>query len=544
MPIKKETLTQSEICKKWIKNKHINPETLRAIKETGAIYKKLDKNCSSNKKDKENKSLNKNKNKNENEKKVKLTESYICKLWRLNKNINPRTSRAITSSGKIYKELEKNCSIISSSSSKTPSSPATPTTPAKSSSSSSKTPATPAKSSSSSSPSKSPVLISQGSQSRIKKINAIKKIHKLFIPYIKRVSVNIIDRINYFLIIRNHILSIKDTNNCLTLYNFDEKTNKPIYRIGKNIVLDKQIGTESSYGIVFLSHFKSNIKYGTRFDRINKFAVKITDQIEENKLELLVLKELTKQVIGLKCPHFPINYGSLKCDSSIKNKISNDFDIVKGKRGNKKYYPKLVNKNKLLYIQLNELASGDLYSILQSDKNFDIFNTFVQLILSIMFFHKCINAHHSDTHEGNFLYHKVKPGGYFHYNIYGEDYYLENKGYLWVIWDFGSYTPFKNSKEVNNFKFGEVFTQKPMINDYLIISQRLDKYENYLSSEFMNSNKLFIKDILIKKYKFEYDVKKLITIDIEILEYLVKNVSSFIKTKPSNIINKSPYIIK
>ena len=171
MPIKKETLTQSEICKKWIKNKHINPETLRAIKETGAIYKKLDKKCSS-KKDKENKPLNKNKN--ENEKKVKLTESYICKLWRLNKNINPRTSRSITSSGKIYKELEKNCSIISSSSSKTPSSPsktpsspskspATPTTPAKSSS---KTPATPAKSSSS----KTPALISQGSQSRIKKI--------------------------------------------------------------------------------------------------------------------------------------------------------------------------------------------------------------------------------------------------------------------------------------------------------------------------------------------------------------------------------------
>jgi hypothetical protein len=520
MPIKKETLTQKEICKQWMKNKNINPETLRAIKETGAIYKKLDKNCSSDKKDKP---LNKNKN----EKKVKLTESAICNLWRLNKNINPITSRAITTSGKIYKELAKKCSHISSSSIK----------PSSSSSSSIKPSSIKPSSSSSSS-------IKPGSQSRTKKINAIKKIHKLFIPYIKRVSVNIIDRINYFLIIKNHILSIKDTNNCLTLYNFDEKTNKPIYRIGKNIVLDKQIGTDSTYGIVFLSHFKSNIKYGTKFDRINKFAVKITDQMEENKFELLVLKELTKQVIGLRCPHFPINYGSLKCDSAIKNKISNDYDIVKGKRGNKQYYPKLVTKNKLLYIQLNELAAGDLYSILTSDKNFDIFNTFVQLILSIMFFHKCINAHHSDTHEGNFLYHKVKPGGYFHYNIYGQDYYLENKGYLWVIWDFGSYTPFKNSKEVNNFKFGEVYTQKPMINDYLIISQRLDKYQDYLSSEFMNINKLFINDILIKKYKWEYDVKKSTTIDIEILEYLVKNVSSFTTTKPSNIINKSPYIIK
>jgi hypothetical protein len=35
-----------------------------------------------------------------------------------------------------------------------------------------------------------------------------------------------------------------------------------------------------------------------------------------------------------------------------------------------------------------------------------------------------------------FLYHKIKKGGYFHYNIYGKDYYLENLGYLWIIWDF------------------------------------------------------------------------------------------------------------
>ena len=212
--------------------------------------------------------------------------------------------------------------------------------------------------------------------------------------------------------------------------------------------------------------------------------------------------------------------------------------------GNKQFYPKLVNKNKLLYIQLNELAAGDLLSIITSIKDIDILNSFVQLILSIMFFHKCINAHHSDTHEGNFLYHKVKPGGYFYYNIYGQDYYLENKGYLWVIWDFGSYTPFKNSKEVNNYKFGEVYTQKPMINDYLIISQRLNKYEDHLSYEFININKSFMNDILIKKYKWEYDVKKLASIDIEILEFLVKNVSSFITTKPLNIINTSPYIIK
>ena len=98
---------------------------------------------------------------------------------------------------------------------------------------------------------------------------SIKKIHKLFIPYVKRTSVNIIDRINYFIIMKKYVLSIKEKNNCLRLYNYDPITYKAIYRIGKKIILDKQIGTKSAYGIVFLSHFKSNVKYGTKFDKLN-----------------------------------------------------------------------------------------------------------------------------------------------------------------------------------------------------------------------------------------------------------------------------------
>ena len=71
-----------------------------------------------------------------------------------------------------------------------------------------------------------------------------------------------------------------------------------------------------------------------------------------------------------------------------------------------------------------------------------------------MFFHKYINAFHNDAHAGNFLYHRIKPGGYFHYNIYGQDFYLENIGFLWVIWDFGLIQPFSNSNLINNNKYG------------------------------------------------------------------------------------------
>ena len=52
--------------------------------------------------------------------------------------------------------------------------------------------------------------------------------------------------------------------------------------------------------------------------------------------------------------------------------------------------------------------------------------------------------YHSNSHWGNFLYHKIKPGGYIHYKIEGRDYYLENVGYLWVIWGFGLATSLTN----------------------------------------------------------------------------------------------------
>jgi hypothetical protein len=498
-------LTEKEICYKWLVNKTINPETSRKIKEDGAVYKKLNKLCSLNE---------------PNKKEVKKTNDDLCDKWLKNKTVNPETSRKIKEDGAIYKKLAKKCLSKSEDIDKY-----VFKTPIKIKS----------------------TIIKPKSSSETKKINAMKKIHKLFLPYINRSSINIIDRINYFLIIRNYILSIKEKNNCMKLYNIDEKTNKPIYRIGRNIILDRQIGSDSAYGIVFLSHFKSNVKYGTKFDKINKFAVKITDQINENKIELLVLKELTKKVIELKCPHFPINYGSLECNSTPKPKISDDYLVVKGKQGDKKLYPKFINKNRLLYIQINELATGDLYNNLISRENKDLPNSFVQILLSMMFFHKYINAHHSDTHEGNFLYHKIKPGGYFHYNLYGTDYYLENKGYLWVIWDFGSITPFQNSKQINNNKFGEVYTKLKIVYDYLNLIDRLNKFTDLLSPEFINICKLLKEEVFApynKQYNFEYDVNLFKKLDVEILEFLVKNVKSFRTKKPSDIINKTPYIIR
>jgi hypothetical protein len=116
-----------------------------------------------------------------------------------------------------------------------------------------------------------------------------------------------------------------------------------------------------------------------------------------------------------------------------------------------------------------------------------------------MFFNNYTKCYHNDAHSGNFLYHKITPGGYFHYNLYGKDFYLENIGFLWVIWDFGLIQPFSNSNLINNNKYGFGDPNIPIIKDYYKI----------IRSAFMNkSNNGDISD----KYKFGRDITEFIFI--------------------------------
>ena len=93
--LKNKKLTQKEICDKWLLNKNINPETLRKIKENGEVYKKLEKKCSLNQKEK--------------------PKKEICDKWLLDKTVNPETKRKIKENGDVYKELAKKCLVKSES---------------------------------------------------------------------------------------------------------------------------------------------------------------------------------------------------------------------------------------------------------------------------------------------------------------------------------------------------------------------------------------------------------------------------------------------
>lgn len=334
---------------------------------------------------------------------------------------------------------------------------------------------------------------------KIKEIGAIyKKLAKKCLDNKKQENYNLVERINYYLIIKKIIMSIKEKNNLISVYTNDKKTKENRYIIANQIILDKKVD-DSKLDIRYFSHLKTDIKYN------NKFIVKINNQNILNNNDLTISNILTNKVIKSKCPHFPICYGSLE-----SNNID-DFSIINDKH---------------LLLKIIELNNGDLDDYFETEKNIDIFNTISQLLLSIMFFHYYTKSSHLQCFSSNFQYHKIKPGGYFHYNIYGIDYYLKNKGYLWVISDYTYARKYNNGNIRVDYDF---ITLLSNYKEYLrnVDLKIISTLDDNLTFEYYN----------ITKYKYLYNV------NIEILKFLITNVKSFTKIKPSNIINEKPFII-
>lgn len=324
------------------------------------------------------------------------------------------------------------------------------------------------------------------------------------------------NRIKYYKIVSNYISrhSYNDPYNCINVKN-------SLIKIGTNIVLDKRIGSNSVWGLAFLSHYIKN--------NSNQliFATKIVDSsknnnlIEYNILKYLTLLNVEKQI----CPHFPLCYGTLKCDDISHSLIAKKIDL-----------DKLKNK-KLIFI-FSELANNSLNSLLKYNNNHKILlNAIAQIMISIMFFNNYTKSFHRDGHSGNFLYHQIKPGGYFHYVINGVDYYIENLGYLWVIWDFGLIVPFSKFK---NDDSNDYYTSRPINCDYIKTLSSIKKH-NRINNFTPNINSILR---TIHNYDFTYNLNMMPELINKILQSLqLYTENSLITSLPpkSKIINKKPF---
>ena len=89
------------ICDMWLNNPNINPETGKSIKKNGPIYKKLFKLCDEKKV--------KSKSKSDSSSNISSNTKKLCRNWLDNPTINPETGRKIKIDGPKYNYFKSLC---------------------------------------------------------------------------------------------------------------------------------------------------------------------------------------------------------------------------------------------------------------------------------------------------------------------------------------------------------------------------------------------------------------------------------------------------
>lgn len=257
--------------------------------------------------------------------------------------------------------------------------------------------------------------------------------------------------------------------------------NSNTYLLNNTILLIKKIGTESSYGSVYVSIIKKHSKI--------KFITKIQVYTFDAMKEINFLKMITRNALLTKNIHLPIMYNSLTCEYYDKN--------------NKKLPPNLLKKSNIItsYNSLFvEMANGDLNSFLKTHDNISVKicnNIIAQCFISILSLHK-INIVHNDAHIGNFLYFNIYKGGCFKYTYKDLVFYIENIGYNWVIWDFGLSNTLTISSDI-----------KYIIKDYYELLRSFVKHA-MRAGIYDIDDFIYLKKYLINNFQNEYLLFKLL----------------------------------
>jgi len=336
------------------------------------------------------------------------------------------------------------------------------------------------------------------------------------------------NRIYYAKILRKYLSNIQscvqssiDDPNKIVLF---EKNKEG--KIKEKIIFDKRIGSDSVYGTAYLN-------VGKGFGRLLKFSIKIMSS--KFKLEVQILRKMTALVEKNISPNMPITFTSMLCDKS--NDINLDVNtsaIDLMKKGD-------------YYVIINELADGDMHDFFKKRHHINVYESVIsQMIFAIQSFHSNLNYIHKDTHLGNFLYHKVKPGGFWKYKYEDTTIYIPNLGYLIVLWDPGlaqkpsmkTLAPDKNKDFFRTLKLINAIKNLPT---YIKMQLKPIRPEDFQ----------VFKDILISvnthpNYEYENYIMDMYVSMLETNRF--QNIyyeENDISTLPSNrtIINETPYIL-
>lgn len=243
---------------------------------------------------------------------------------------------------------------------------------------------------------------------KLKQLRLRMALRKALSPVLKKDAADVPKRLKEYAMVKNYMSSVPP---CLT-----SKPNGKFF-LGDRIDLTKRIGSPSVYGIVYLTK-------GMGFGRLLKVATKCMAVSPDNTKEIQVLNALTDEVKRSGFQHFPLFYFNKKCNVPLCQQQDADCPAEFLKQP--------------YYVVMSELAQGDLKSWLHEDthKLTEYTSALFQIYMALAKFHS-MGLSHNDAHWGNFLYHKVKPGGYWWYKAGSHHFYIKNTGQLWVLWDFG-----------------------------------------------------------------------------------------------------------
>jgi|SaaInl85LU_5_DNA_1037374.scaffolds.fasta_scaffold02996_4 hypothetical protein len=336
------------------------------------------------------------------------------------------------------------------------------------------------------------------------------------------------NRAKYFKYIYSKILKIKELSCLKKKYFYKKAKVYDGYTIDDIVNLEKQIGSDSKYGSIFITSIK---------DVIGKYpiATKLMKVNTSNSIEKYLNEHITKKILKLKLSkHFVFTYRTFLC-----NNISSDVP------------PIISNLN--YYVNLNELAHGDLKQLCKlktyvSDDML-VYNVFIQVMLSIMTF-QCTGYTHGDCHYGNFLYQRNPEEGYYQYDINGTKYYLKSCKYNMIIFDFGFAKTIDRDNQVTSkmledyIRIIHAFANKKILpNSWSYFgkypSDNVSYFTNYLLNKLITINKTLV----LRRLKGNKKLKDLISeMIIPHLTKAPKNI--FTKYKPiGKIINKKPFLI-
>ena len=381
-----------DICDKWKLDKSINPRTKRKIKPTGKVYKDLEVECSSN-----------------TQGNGQDPYSPKCLKWHRNTTINPTTDRKIKIGGPNYKKLEKECGSPISGASPPTKSPAAPN------------PLTDECDEWMANPGRNPrtgrAIIPRG------------KIYQWYQKNCGDVGTGtwLTKRLEKGLRINNNLRAINadQWDMCMT------GTNAPAFRTNFSSMVEIDRGTfgqvyratintgnDNEELVIKEAYLKNNerniLKTATsknqKWENITKNSYP-----QENR----ILDLVNQLILSRRCPNFVYVYNMAMCDGCKVERLF-DKNPVSGS----------------CYVTFMESATTNL-------DNVDLINfesqlsVLYQLLIAVYAIHRYYAIWHRDIKTSNVLIKIIKPGGYFEYVIEGKTYYVKNTGVVVYLADFG-----------------------------------------------------------------------------------------------------------